>query len=53
MKKNDCPDKDQHTPCPDGYMAWFDWADRMAETHKQIKCKGCGLYTIWVLKEKK
>lgn len=45
-----CPNKDNHTPRPEGYMAWMSWADRMSKTHKQIKCAGCGRYTIWVPK---
>jgi hypothetical protein len=26
------------------------WAKRMARTHRQIRCSGCGLWTIWVQK---
>lgn len=33
---------------PDGYLQWHAWARKMATTHKQVKCKECGLYQIWV-----
>lgn len=37
-----------HTPQPEGYTAWFDWAGQMARAgRRQRKCKGCGLYLIW------
>lgn len=39
---------DQHTPCPDEYMARSYWMERMHRTHRQIKCDGCGLYMIWI-----
>lgn len=43
-----CPEATSHTPCPEGFVAWHDWADEMARTHKQARCAGCGLYMIWV-----
>ena len=49
--KNTCKN---HTPNqPTGYVAWFDWAKKMSKTHKQIKCEGCGLYSVWVPKQKR
>lgn len=47
---SDCPNAAQHTPSPDGYLAWHEWAEEKAKTHTQIKCSGCGLYAIWVPK---
>jgi len=47
-----CPDKKQHTSCPNGYVAWFEWSYQMSKTHKQIRCKTCNLFTIWVKKKK-
>ncbi len=41
---------DNHTYGPTGYIGWHDWAERKSKTHKQLKCKGCGLYKIWVKK---
>ena len=38
---------ENHTPCPSGYVEWHDWAEKKMETHKAIKCRGCGLYAIW------
>ena len=32
---------------PEGYVERSLWADEMMKTHKQVKCKGCGLYVIW------
>lgn len=43
-----CPNAAAHTPEPKGYLAWHAWAARMAETHHQIRCSGCGRYAIWV-----
>jgi hypothetical protein len=40
----------QHTPEPNGYLRWHSWADRMARTHRQLRCPDCGLYKIWVPK---
>ena len=37
-----------HTPQPDGYLARIEWADRMADTHDQRPCSGCGLWAVWV-----
>jgi len=42
------PDEcEPHTPDPDGYLQWHAWAERMAATHVQRQCKGCGLWAIW------
>ena len=42
---------DDHTYGPSGYVAWHEWAERMAETHDQEQCSGCGLWMIWTPKE--
>jgi hypothetical protein len=42
-----CPSFEEHTPCPSGYIDWHEWAARMKRTHRQIKCGGCGRYSIW------
>jgi hypothetical protein len=34
-------------PSPNGYLAWHEWAEEMSKTHKQVKCEGCGRYSIW------
>ena len=55
MKKNlveqitgqDCSNKKEHTKHPEGYLQHHAWMDKMIKTHKQIRCKGCGLYEIW------
>ena len=46
-----CPIYEYHTDGPEGYMEWFRWADQMQQTHKQVRCPGCGLYAIWVRRE--
>jgi len=46
-----CPNFERHTLGPEGYTEWFQWADRMRQTHKQVRCRGCGLYSIWVPRE--
>lgn len=43
----DCPGAARHTPAPAGYLAWHEWAERMAETHGQSACPDCGRYLIW------
>lgn len=48
LRAADCPHFEDHTPCPDGYIAWHDWARKMNRTHLATKCKGCGLFKIWV-----
>jgi hypothetical protein len=44
------PNRCKHTKCPTGYVEWFEWAEKKAKTHNQIKCSNCGLYAIWVKK---
>ena len=47
-KRNPCPLETDHTPCPDGYLAWHEWAEQKSKTHRQVRCPGCDLLTIWV-----
>lgn len=37
-------------PEPSGYRNWHEWAERMATTHVQQRCPGCGLWVIWTPK---
>lgn len=50
MTRTLCPHFEDHTPSPDGYLAWHDWAGKMARTHRQERCAGCGRWAIWVPK---
>jgi len=43
-----CPDKVKHTPCPEDYLGWHNWAEQMHKTHYQARCPGCGLHAIWL-----
>jgi hypothetical protein len=43
-----CPNRAKHTPCPDGYVAWHEWAAKKARTHRQTRCTGCDRLSIWV-----
>lgn len=55
-REKNCPAFHDHTPCPDGYIAWHAWhawARKMARTHRQIKYAGCGLWAIWIERPKK
>lgn len=36
-----------HTPQPEGYLPWHEWAEQKAKTHEQHQCDGCGLWMIW------
>ena len=51
MKQRNCPDRENHTVSPDGYVAFFDWCKEMSKTHKQRKCKSCGFFVIWEKKK--
>jgi hypothetical protein len=42
-----CPNRRRHTRCPEGYLAWHEWAERKARTHAQERCEGCGRWAIW------
>ncbi len=39
-----------HKPNIQGYIQWHEWAEDKGKTHRQIRCKGCDLFTIWVPK---
>lgn len=47
---DDCPDIEQHTACPTGYLAWHEWADKMSKTHRNKRCATCGFWVVWVPK---
>lgn len=49
-KSSDCPDVANHTPVPDGYVEYADWADEHRETHVQRQCPTCGFWSIWTPK---
>ena len=46
-----CPNAAEHTPAPDGYVTWHEWAEEISATHQQRRCAGCGRLQIWVPKE--
>ncbi len=46
----DCPDIEQHTACPTGYLQWHDWAEKMSRTHRSTRCPTCGFYAVWLPK---
>lgn len=48
-----CPNFEDHTPGPSGYLGWHDWAAKMGKTHRSRKCAGCGLYFIWEPKRRR
>lgn len=37
----------RHTKAPIGYVAWHEWAEKKARTHRQERCPNCGLWAIW------
>ena len=45
-----CPDVKRHTKCPNGYIAWHQWADRKERTHISTRCSTCGFFAIWLPK---
>jgi hypothetical protein len=50
VQTGDCPERDRHTPCPEGYVEWHEWADTMSKTHAQVRCRVCGKCVIWLPK---
>lgn len=50
MEHDSCPDVERHTAAPTGYLAWHEWAEKMAKTHRQKRCATCGFYVIWEAK---
>lgn len=42
--------KCEHTPSPEGYLQWHDWAEKMSKTHRSVVCQHCGLYGVWIPK---
>ena len=46
FERDDCPEK--HTPCPRGYGAFLNWAEKMENTHKQTLCDVCGFWSVWI-----
>lgn len=48
--RSPCPNAAAHTPCPRGFIAWHEWAEAMSRTHRQVQCRGCGRWAIWVPK---
>lgn len=44
------PCDEDHTPDPDGYCEWHEWAEEMSKTHRQVTCPRCGLWAIWLPK---
>ena len=39
--------KCRHTPCPSGYVAWHEWAEKKSRTHEQHRCPVCDGWAIW------
>lgn len=35
---------------PKGYVAWFEWVERMSRRYEQRACPDCGRFTIWRLR---
>lgn len=40
----------EHTPAPVDYNSWHAWAERMSKMHRQLRCRWCGLFAVWVPK---
>ncbi len=45
--KPPCPNAKKHTRQPEGYANWHLWAERKGETHRQVRCDGCGDFEVW------
>lgn len=43
-----CSNRRAHTPSPDDYIGWHEWARRKMRQGCKVKlCPGCKRYTIW------
>ena len=42
-----CPNFEDHTSQPEGYIQWHHWAEEMSKTHRQRQCPGCKKFEIW------
>lgn len=43
-----CQNEAAHTPAPERYFAWHEWAEEMSKAHRQERCPGCDLFKIWI-----
>ena len=41
-----------HTPAPNTYLGWHEWAEKKYRTHEQVRCDECGHWRIWVERPK-
>lgn len=46
-----CPNQDNHTVHPTGYVQHANWAEEVMKTHVQKQCPKCGLWVIWEKKK--
>lgn len=47
-KLDPCPNLAQHTPSPDNYATWHEWAEAMEEAGAvSEECPGCHHWSIW------
>lgn len=47
-RAEDCPDADQHTPHPSGFLEHAEWANMMLNRGaKQRRCPTCGFCAVW------
>lgn len=49
-RNNDCDECSKFTR--PSAAQWDEWASNMAQTHVQVRCPSCRLWTLWQLKEK-
>lgn len=49
----ECPNFIDHAAEPSGYLQWHAWARKMQRTHRQVRCSGCGLFKIWIPRQRR
>lgn len=42
-----CPRVELHSVDPPTSLSWLDRTRRKMDTHRPVKCPGCGLFKIW------
>lgn len=46
-RRPDCDPRCEEHQQPTGYVNRAEWAEYMLQTHDQLQCPGCGLWSIW------
>ena len=48
-----CLHANEHTPAPEGYLQWHEWAEKKLKTHDPFRCPHCQFFVIWKPRKRK